>query len=70
MAPRLCPLLPRRLYLLDDRLCYTKTEGQASGIVKYLPLDRIPVRPYPRGYTPRAGITSAPVDVVRAPGPS
>ena len=55
----------RRFYLLDDRLCYAKTAGRASGIVKYLPLDKIPVRPYPRGFTPRAGVTRTPRDTVR-----
>eukprot|EP00854_Cymbomonas_tetramitiformis_P004275 gene4275-5262_t len=47
----------RYFYLLDDRLCYTRTEGPSGGVVKYLPLDRIPVRAYPRGYKPKLAIS-------------
>jgi hypothetical protein len=38
--------------------CYTKTEGpQDSGIIKYIPLDRIPMRAYPPKYSPKLGIS-------------
>jgi hypothetical protein len=43
-------------YLMEDRLCYTENED-TLGPIKYLPLDRIPVRPYPRGYKPDIGVS-------------
>lgn len=43
-------------YLMEDRLCYTEDED-TLGPIKYLPLDRIPVRPYPRGYKPDIGVS-------------
>lgn len=49
-------LFGAQFYLLDDRLCYTHTPS-TSQIVRYLPLDRIPVRPLPRHYGPRIGVS-------------
>ncbi|KAL4458577.1 hypothetical protein ABPG75_013442 [Micractinium tetrahymenae] len=45
----------RFLYLTADRLCYTADPDADS--VRYLPLDRIPVRALPRGYGPKLGVT-------------
>lgn len=40
------------------RRCYTKTEGpQEDGIIKYIPLDRIPMRAYPPKYSPKLGVS-------------
>ncbi|CAL8467001.1 g6537 [Coccomyxa elongata] len=49
-------LFGAQFYLVDDRLCYTHTPSK-SQIVRYLPLDRIPVRPLPRHYGPRIGVS-------------
>ncbi|DBA69854.1 TPA: hypothetical protein ACH3X2_012566 [Trebouxia sp. C0005] len=46
----------RWFYLLDDRLCYTDEPGTVED-VRYIPLDRIPVRALPRGYGPQIGVT-------------
>lgn len=43
------------MYLKDDRLCYTPDPGGPGG-VRYIPLDRIPLRALPRGYGPKIGI--------------
>lgn len=45
-----------QVYLLDDRLCYTNNPSSSES-VKYLPLDRIPVRPLPRHYGPQIGVS-------------
>lgn len=45
-----------QFYLLDDRLCYTEEPGKIED-VRYIPLDRIPVRALPRGYGPQIGVT-------------
>lgn len=45
-----------QFYLLDDRLCYTDEPGKVED-VRYIPLDRIPVRALPRGYGPQIGVT-------------
>lgn len=45
-----------QFYLLDDRLCYTEEPGKVED-VRYIPLDRIPVRALPRGYGPQIGVT-------------
>ena len=45
-----------QFYLLDDRLCYTDEPGKVED-VRYIPLDRIPVRALPRGYGPQTGVT-------------
>ena len=45
-----------QFYLLDDRLCYTVEPGKVED-VRYIPLDRIPVRALPRGYGPQIGVT-------------
>ena len=50
------PLFGSQCYLLDDRLCYTNNPSTNES-VKYLPLDRIPVRPLPRHYRPRIGVS-------------
>jgi hypothetical protein len=50
-------LIRRYFYLLSDMLCYAKSEGASTGVVKYFPLDRIPVRAYPRGYRPAMAVT-------------
>jgi len=52
------------VFLLDDRLCYADGPGAAPD-ARYLPLDRVPVRPLPRGYGPRAGV--ALLDARQAP---
>lgn len=44
-----------QFYLLDDRLCYTDEPGKVED-VRYIPLDRIPVRALPRGYGPQIGV--------------
>lgn len=44
----------RFLFLTADRLCYTADPDADS--VRYLPLDRIPVRALPRGYGPKLGV--------------
>lgn len=49
-------LLYLQFYLLDDRLCYTDEPGTVED-VRYIPLDRIPVRALPRGYGPQIGVT-------------
>ena len=41
--------------LLPDRLCYEDAPG-ARAEVKYMPLDRVPVRAMPRGYKPAIGV--------------
>lgn len=58
------------VYLKADRLCYTDdpggaasspgasaTTGSGGSSVRYVPLDRIPVRPLPRGYGPKIAVT-------------
>ncbi len=49
-------LLYLQFYLLDGRLCYTDEPGKVED-VRYIPLDRIPVRALPRGYGPQIGVT-------------
>lgn len=44
----------RWVYLTADRLCYT-SDPTVDG-VRYIPLDRIPVRALPRGYGPKIGV--------------
>lgn len=46
-----------QFYLLSDRLCYTE-EPSLGGNVSYIPLDRIPVRPLPRHYGSKIGVSS------------
>ena len=45
----------RFVYITADRLCYT-ADPDVEG-VRYIPLDRIPVRALPRGYGPKLGVT-------------
>lgn len=45
----------RFVYLTSDRLCYTP-DPEAGGPVRYLSVDRIPVRALPRGYGPKLGV--------------
>ena len=45
-----------QFYLLDDRLCFTAEPGKVDD-VRYIPLDRIPVRALPRGYGPQIGVS-------------
>lgn len=48
----------RYVYVLADRLCYTPDPGAGEASpVRYLPMDRIPVRALPRGYGPKLGVT-------------
>lgn len=54
----------RFLYLTADRLCYTADPTADS--VRYLPLDRIPVRALPRGYGPKLGVSLVEDRQVRA----
>lgn len=50
----------RWFYLMDDRLCYTRTGNEIDDtcVVRYVPLDRIPVRAkwVQKGNAPTAGI--------------
>ena len=46
---------PTQVWLLQDRLCYGPVSGSGNNI-DYIPLDRITVRPLPRGYKPRIGV--------------
>lgn len=46
----------RFVYLTADRLCYTP-DPDDGGPVRYLAVDRIPVRALPRGYGPKLGVT-------------
>ena len=46
----------RFAYLTADRLCYTPDPDAES--VRYIPLDRIPVRALPRGYGPKLGVAA------------
>lgn len=46
-----------QVWLLQDRLCYGPVSGSGNDI-HYIPLDRITVRPLPRGYKPRIGVAS------------
>ena len=55
---------PVQVQLLQDRLCYAVPH--AAELIHYIPLDRITVRPLPRGYHPRIAVMSyaeAPVDL-------
>ena len=45
-----------QFYLAGDRLCYEDTPS-ASAEIKYIPLDRIPMRALPHGYRPSLGVT-------------
>lgn len=45
-----------QFYLAGDRLCYEDAPS-ASAEIKYIPLDRIPMRALPQGYRPRLGVT-------------
>ena len=45
-----------QFFLLDDRLCYSAQQEDCHD-VRYVPLDRIPVRALPRGYGPQIGVT-------------
>ena len=54
----------RWFYLMDDRLCYTRTgdEIDETRVVRYVPLDRVAVRAKwaPNGNAPTAGIRPVP----------
>ena len=50
-------------YLLADRLCFAPAaappggpDTTSGGVTRYVPLERIPVRGRPRGYSPSPGI--------------
>lgn len=58
-------LLCVQFYLLQDRLCYAKV-SHTSQDAHYIPLDRVTVRPLPRGYAVRIGISS--IDSRQKPG--
>ena len=45
-----------QVWLLQDRLCYA-VPG-AADVIRYIPLDRITVRPLPRGYSPCIAVIS------------
>ena len=49
------PVLCVQYYLQCDRLCYVPEPIADPQAVQYIPLDRIPVRPLPRGYNPLVG---------------
>ena len=49
------PVLCVQYYLQCDRLCYVPEPIADPQVVQYIPLDRIPVRPLPRGYNPLVG---------------
>jgi hypothetical protein len=64
-------------FLTADRLYYSPRESAATGAVKnetspvtcrYLPLDRLPVRPRPRGYDPQPGVARVDARQVGAAG--
>lgn len=65
------PPPPSQFYLLNDRLCYTTPPScpTAPTRVRYWPLDRIPVRPLPRGYAPAPGIAAVRDRQVEQRGP-
>ena len=44
-----------QVWLLQDRLCYVPITSAGKSI-QYIPLDRITVRPLPRGYQPCIGV--------------
>ncbi|GMH36686.1 hypothetical protein BSKO_04559 [Bryopsis sp. KO-2023] len=48
----------RWFYLVDDRLCYTVVRDDESvpQNIKYISMDRVPVRPRPQKYTPNLGV--------------
>ena len=56
----------RFVWVTADRLCYTP-DPDVEG-VRYLPMDRIPVRALPRGYGPRLGVTLVEDRQARTPG--
>jgi hypothetical protein len=61
-------------FLTAERLYYSSRESAATGAAKnevacrYLPLDRLPVRPRPRGYDPQPGVTRVDARQVGAAG--
>ena len=56
----------RFVWVTADRLCYTP-DPDVEG-VRYLPMDRIPVRALPRGYGPKLGVTLVEDRQARTPG--
>ena len=48
---------PVQVWLLQDRLCYAVSG--AGDLISYIPLDRITVRPLPRGYYPCIAVMSS-----------
>lgn len=47
--------LDPKVQLLGDRLTLRKLEDE-GGPIQYIPLDRISMRPRPRGYKPYVGV--------------
>ncbi|CAG9467560.1 unnamed protein product [Pedinophyceae sp. YPF-701] len=48
----------RYFFLLPDRLCYAREPDPPPGSrLKYLPLDKFPIRPLPRQYKPQPAVT-------------
>ncbi|CAK0734664.1 hypothetical protein CVIRNUC_000464 [Coccomyxa viridis] len=54
------------VWLLQDRLCYAVSGAEDR--IRYIPLDRITVRPLPRGYTPRIAVMSSDEAMAVLPG--
>jgi hypothetical protein len=53
-----CP----QFYISEDRLYYTANEKNATR-VRYICLDRVPVRPLPHSRTPRKGLVGTVPDI-------
>jgi hypothetical protein len=55
--------LHAQFYVSEDRLYYSADEKQAALRVRYISLDRVPVRPLPHSRTPRKGLVSTMPDI-------
>ena len=58
--------IPVQVWLLQDRLCYAVSGAEDR--IRYVPLDRITVRPLPRGYTPRIAVMRSDEAMAVLPG--
>ncbi|KAG2432966.1 hypothetical protein HXX76_008694 [Chlamydomonas incerta] len=54
--------MQRHFYISEDRLYYTANEKNATR-VRYICLDRVPVRPLPHSRTPRKGLVATVPDI-------
>ena len=55
-----------QVWLLRDRLCYASVFN-TQDTIHYIPLDRITVRPLPRGYKPRIGVQHVDTSLIALP---